>query len=368
MIIKCNNCNSQFNLNEKPLIGRKVAIPCPNCKNLIHLDFTLKTNTNDLNPQKLTDNSITNIEKNNTSFESKDDILDSKPFEERLEKLFSSLSDLPTLPTVVQNILRLINDPDSTAKQIGTIITSDQSLTAKTLKLVNSAYYGFEKKIKTVDQAIVIIGFDAVKNLALSASIFDTFKNIKQKSNFPRDSFWAHSIGAAIAAKIISEDTGIGIPGEIFVAGLLHDIGKVILDAYFPKEMNKILYYCSSNQISFFEAEEKILKIDHTIIGFRLGKRWNLPDELIYPIRFHHNPNKSQKFEENICIVSLANDLVKFAKIGFDGDNTTPKISLHAFNVIKKYKRDFNKSDIEKYIELIKTNMANDEILNVAID
>ncbi|MCX8058261.1 MAG: HDOD domain-containing protein [Spirochaetes bacterium] len=355
MIIKCNKCNTQFNLNEKPLLGRKVAFPCPNCKNFIHIDLSDSSISNSTQ--------VENIDKDNLAKQS-----DTKSFEERLEKLFNSIQDLPTLPIVVQRILSLINDPESTAKQIGAIINSDQSLTAKTLKLVNSAYYGFEKKIKTVDQAIVIIGFDAVKNLALSASVFDAFKSIKQKSNFPREAFWSHSIGVAVASKIISEDAGVGIPGELFVAGLLHDIGKVILDSYFPEEMNKILYYASSNNLSFIEAEEKLIKIDHSIIGFRLGKRWNLPEELIYPIRFHHATNLSQKLEENICVVNLANSIVKLAKIGFDGDNMPPKISMHSFNIIKRFKKDFNKTDIEKYIEQVKTNMEDNEILKVAIE
>lgn len=354
MIIKCKNCNSQFNLNEKPLLGRKVSFPCPNCKSNIELDFTANT----------AENTKTNL----NQLKSENKQVDNRTFEEKLDKLFNSLQDLPTLPVVVQKILELVNDPESTAKQIGSIITSDQSLTAKTLKLVNSAYYGFEKKIKTVDQAIVIIGFDAVKNLALSASVFDVFKNIKQRSNFPREAFWNHSIAVAIASKIISEDTGVGIPGELFVSGLLHDIGKVVLDSYFPDEMNKILYICSSNNITFIEAEEKVIKIDHSIIGFRLGKRWNLPDELIYPIRFHHSPHMSQKLEENICIVALANNIAKFAKIGFNGDNSPPKISMHAFNVLKRFKKDFNKTDIENYINLVKENMENNEILKVALE
>jgi len=286
---------------------------------------------------------------------------------EKLDKILSKIEDLPTLPIVIQRILQLINDPKATIKQIGSIITSDQSLTTKTLKLVNSAFYGFSKKITTVDQAIVIIGFNAVKNLAISASVFDIFKNLNQRSSFDRYGFWTHCVGAAFIAKQISEDTRIGNPGEIFVSALLHDIGKIILDIYYPDEMNRILYNTSNKNISFYQSEEEILNFTHSEVGFLLSRKWNLPDNLYIPIRYHHNPNKAIKYENIVAIVHTANITAKAGNIGYDGDSVTPKISTHAWNLLKQMKPDLSAETINIYIDSAKKHIEASDFLKIAV-
>ncbi len=340
MKLTCSNCFFKFNINENKFKGRKIKFPCPKCGNFIVLDLS-----ND-SEQKETEKSIS----------------------DKFENLLNNMDELPTLPIVVQRILQLINNPKSTIKQVGKIINSDQSLTAKTLKLVNSAYYGFEKRIKTVDQAIIIIGFDAVKNLALSASVFEMFKSVKQQSNFKREEFWLHAMGTAMAAKMISEDTSIGIPGELFVSGLIHDIGKIVLDSYFPKKMNNILYNASLKKISFIESEKEIMDMDHTMIGYKLARKWSLPDELVYPIRYHHKFEEGMKHEQIIAIVHIANVVVKIAKIGFDGDFSSPTFKYNAVNVIKKSKPDFNKSDIQKYVSDLKKQVKENDLINIALE
>lgn len=357
MIIKCKVCQTTFNFNEEKFIGKNIKFKCPRCGNFIELDLRnySKKTTFQHEQFKSSQNVSQNLNK-------KDDL----DFD--IDSVIKKLNDLPTLPIVIQRILELVNDPNTSINQMTNIITSDQSLTAKTLKLVNSAFYGFEKKIKTVKQAIIIIGFDAVKNLALSASVFDVFKSVKQRSNFQREAFWQHSFGVAVASKIISEDTLIGVPGELFVAGLLHDIGKIVLDAYFPKQMDSILYNISKSSTTFVESERILGKIDHTQIGFRLGKKWKLPDELIYPIRFHHDPIKTEKFRNLVSVVHLANIVAKLANIGYDGYNTIPKISKTAWTTIAKHKPDISKSDIKKYIIMVQQQLENNEIASLAVE
>ncbi len=341
MIVKCTKCGKSFLVNDLLLKNRVTQVFCPNCNNRI------------------------TIEKRAEESNQKEENLEIP--KEKLDKILSKIEDLPTLPVVIQRILQLINDPKSTTKQIGNIITSDQSLTAKTLKLVNSAFYGFSKKITTVDQAIVIIGFNAVKNLAISASVFDIFKNMNQRSSFDRYGFWTHCIGTAFIAKQISEDTRIGNPGEIFVSGLLHDIGKIILDIYFPEEMNKILYNSSNKNIPFYQSEEEILNFTHSEVGFLLSRKWNLPDNLYIPIRYHHYPNKAIKYESIVAIVHTANIIAKAGNIGFDGDSVTPKISTHAWNILKQMKPDLSTETMNIYIDSAKNHIEASDFLKIAI-
>lgn len=341
MVIKCPKCGKNLIVNDTLLKRNVSQIYCPNCNNRI----TIEKN----NDEKKEENNNFEIPK------------------DKLDKVINKIEDLPTLPIVIQRILQLINDPKATTKQIGSIITSDQSLTAKTLKLVNSAFYGFSKKITTVDQAIVIIGFNAVKNLAISASVFDIFKNMNQRSSFDRYGFWTHSVAVAFIAKQISEDTRIGNPGEIFVSALLHDIGKIILDIYFSDDMNKILYNANNKNISFIQSEEEILGFTHSEVGFLLCRKWNLPDNLYIPIRYHHHPNKATKYEQIVAVVHAANIIAKAGNIGYDGDSVTPKISTHAWNILKQMKPDLSAETINIYIDSAKHHIEASDFLKIAI-
>jgi len=339
MLIKCDKCGKSFSFNDSLIKSSIMQIYCPYCNNKITIN---KEDSENGVP-------IAQIPK------------------EQLDNIISKIDDLPTLPVVIQRILQLINDPKATVKQIGSIITSDQSLTAKTLKLVNSAFYGFQKKITTVDQAIVIIGFNAVKNLAISASVFDIFKNVSQRSSFDRSSFWTHCAAVAFIAKQICEDTRAGNSGEIFVSALLHDIGKIVLDVYFPELMNKILYNANYKQISFFQSEEEIAGFTYTEVGFLLSRRWNLPDNLYIPIRYHHTPQKTIKYPNIVSIVHTSNIIAKAGKIGYDGDSILPKISTYSWNILKQLKPDLSLETIKLYIGMAKQNLEESNFLEVAI-
>lgn len=341
MQVKCTKCYRLISFDDAGIKSASVDIFCPFCNNRIRI--SLARNDEPALPAERDEEQS-----------------------EKIRKYIDKIEDLPTLPIVIQRILTLVNDPRSTVRQIGGIINSDQSLTAKTLKLVNSAFYGFEKKISTVDQAIVIIGFDAVKNLAISASVFDIFKGIKQKSSFHRHGFWTHSIATAFISKEICEDINLGNTGEVFVAGLLHDIGKLMLDIYFPEEMNKILYQAANMNLSFLQSEESLLSINHSLIGYYLAKRWNLPEVLTWPIRFHHHPQKGERFAETVSIVHIANIIAKAGKIGYDGDNSMPKISVYAWNTIKKRKPDLSLESIKYYIDIANQKLEQSNFVALA--
>ncbi len=153
-----------------------------------------------------------------------------------LKKRLSNIENLPTLPIVAKNVIKLTQNPDSTAFEIAEAISQDQAMATKVLKTANSAYYGFPRKINTINYAIVVLGLNNIKNIVFSASIMERFSSIGKNLLFDRRDFWQHSLLCGIISKKISEHIGIKNSEEIFMCGLLHDFGKLILDNFFHEE------------------------------------------------------------------------------------------------------------------------------------
>ena len=150
----------------------------------------------------------------------------------RIRRIAESIINLPTLPTIVSKMLQLVDNPKTSAGALARLISTDQALTARILRLANSAYYGFPRRISTVNTAIVVLGFNAVKDMGLSLSVFDMFRDPAPSGSFDIMRFWEHSMGCGIAARMMSRRYRPDLAGEGFVAGLLHDIGKAVLKQY----------------------------------------------------------------------------------------------------------------------------------------
>ena len=157
------------------------------------------------------------------------------------QKIISKIVDLPTLPRTVLRITELVNEPKSSARDLARVITDDQVLTARLLKLVNSSFYGFPQRISTVTGAIVLLGFDAIRNLLLTTSVFDLFANRNRKKKQDQERFWDHSLGCAVGAKVIGNYMRHDKIEELFVSGLLHDIGKIVEMMFLPDEFSRIV-------------------------------------------------------------------------------------------------------------------------------
>ncbi len=226
------------------------------------------------------------------------------------------VSGLPTLPTVVARMIELVDNPRTNTKTLAKLISHDQSLTARLLKLANSAYYGFSREISTVDTAIIVMGFNAVKEMGLSLSVYDTFKNVASIHNFDVNRYWEHSVAVGVAARFLARKFRIGDPGEMFVAGLLHDIGKMILLQYMPDDFNSVIDLMQAEDIPFFKAEEQLLGITHGEIGYILAKRWHLPARITACIYAHHYPDRSQEYAQEAALVDLADFVCHRSNLG----------------------------------------------------
>lgn len=251
------------------------------------------------------------------------------------EKIIASIDDLPTLPRTVLKITELVNDPKSSAKDLSRIITDDQVLTARLLKLVNSSFYGFPQRISTVTNAIVLLGFDAIRSLLLTTSVFDLFVGRTKKQRLDQERFWDHSLGCAVGAKVIGNYLRHDKIEELFVLGLLHDIGKIVEMQFLPDEFDKVAEVVNKQNILMITAENQVLGFNHAEIGKLLAEKWNLPIKLGQVIAQHHRPGYAGSFILEASIVHLADILCRALNMGYGGDNKIPPLDKPAWESLK---------------------------------
>ena len=251
------------------------------------------------------------------------------------QKIIEKIDDLPTLPRTVLKITELVNDPKSSAKDLARVITDDQVLTARLLKLVNSSFYGFPERISTVTGAIVLLGFDAIRNLLLTTSVFDLFANHNRKKKQDQEKFWDHSLGCAVGAKVIGNYLRHDKIEELFVSGLLHDIGKIVEMMYLSDEYTKVVTVIDSENILMTAAENKVLGYNHAEVGKLLAEKWNLPAKLVQVIAYHHQPANASSFAMEAAIVHLADIFCRALNMGYGGDNKIPPLDGSAWKRLK---------------------------------
>ena len=228
--------------------------------------------------------------------------------QELLQAVLNS-DQLPTLPTVASKLIALTSKEDTTLSDIADLIMQDISLSAKILKVSNSALYSFPQQISSIKQAVSILGTRMVRNLVLSFS-FLSLKGKAKNTRFNFDRFWERSLAAAVSAKLILERVKGADTEEILISGLLQNLGELIYALTFPAEYEKILQQTEENAASFSTEEEKAIQDHHTLIGYEVAKHWGFPEVLLLPILHHHDPNgfsgTNKKLKDTIKTVYLS--------------------------------------------------------------
>ena len=244
----------------------------------------------------------------------------------RLRSTIENITDLPTLPVVVARITSQIANPSTNAADIGRLIEQDQALTGKVLRLVNSAYYGFPKQIKSIQHAVVILGFNKVKPIIITASVFGAFRG-RKPGGLDLRRFWQHSLATAITAKVAAEQIGVPhVAEEAFIGGLLHDIGKVVMDQYQPNIYAPIVKYAKDKGILLIEAEKEVMGLTHATIGEWMMEKWRLPPSIVHMVSDHHSPTTTSERRELITAIHLGDIFARALGVGYGGDFRMPEI------------------------------------------
>jgi len=252
----------------------------------------------------------------------------------KLKKAVNKTSHLPALPRTVVRMTELINDPDSSANDLANVIYSDPALTGQILGLVNSSDRRFSRKIYTVSGAMSLLGFNEIKNLLLDIPLINfLLENEQDKLRIER--FLDHSLGCAVGAQVIGDFIDYETEINLFVLGLLHDIGKIVEILFFPDDFSKAVSLVKGKGILMVDAEKRIMKITHPEIGALLAKKWEMPPAVINAMIYHHKPHLASEFALETAIVHLADILCRTMEMGPDEIEVIPPQNLAAWKRLK---------------------------------
>ncbi|MFW6115189.1 MAG: HDOD domain-containing protein, partial [Thermodesulfobacteriota bacterium] len=234
------------------------------------------------------------------------------PIDKNKERLIQQIEELPSLPIISYKILDLVANKTTSFKELSKIIERDQAIAVKILKIANSSFYGFLGRVSSLEHALVLLGTKEVQSIVLGFSVYQFF-SLDKTNSFDRTQIWKHAILCSQIAKYLGIYFRLPDEGSLFLSGLIHDIGKVVIDQYFHEEFLQIIDHISSNHTTFSSAEKKILGVTHYQIGATLLKQWNFPHKVIMPILYHHAPWYDKDYEVNSIILYLANILTKLS-------------------------------------------------------
>ncbi len=239
-----------------------------------------------------------------------------------IPKRLEQLEDLPTIPQTLQRVLEGLDSVTTSAQNLEEIIREDPILTAKILKLANSSYYGLKGEVSSIARAVVILGFEEVKNLVIGLSLTGTFSGDLGFEEFQAPSLWLHSIGVATTAKMLAELIPELDADELFTAGMLHDLGRFLMCLYFSEELRQVLEIQKKKGMTMWEAEMQV-GLTHWDVGAYLTAKWGLSDFLISVVRHHHYPKKAGPNSRAAAVVFLADQLCHKLELGW-GDPGQP--------------------------------------------
>ena len=239
------------------------------------------------------------------------------------EKIHRYIDKMPSLPITVAKVIEISNNPATSPVDLNKVISMDPVLMGRVLRLINSAYYGLQDKVTSLVRAIIMLGINTVKNLALSTAVLGT---LGKKNNFQAinmQGFWRHSLAVGVIAKEIAKHRKVNTKDleEYFIAGLLHDIGKIPLNNILGQDYVDIMGRSDRDKIPLYKAEQEELGFDHSEVASMIGNSWKLGEELLDAICYHHRPEEYKRIHRDIVLsVHLANYFAIVLEIGFSGD------------------------------------------------
>lgn len=265
-----------------------------------------------------------------------------------IQNLVDNASDLISLPEVTLRVNEIANDPDSTADDMAAVITQDPALVVRMLKIANSAYYGLSNEVETVSRAVAVLGTNKIRDLVLSSSASDAFDGIPNDLISMQD-FWHHSLYCGLLAQILSKKSNKTNSESIFIAGLLHDIGQLLMFNQMPEKSHEaiLLLMEGTEELETFEAERHVFGFDHMQVGAALIKSWKLSPVLEECVEFHHEPQNAKNYPAEVALINIANAVAVMAD--FDSMNEEDEIPM--INPVSWELTGVSKSDLPDAIK-----------------
>jgi putative nucleotidyltransferase with HDIG domain len=271
-----------------------------------------------------------------------------------VDKVKESIDRMPSLSPVIHKINEVANNIRSSAQDLTDVIQFDPVLTAKVIRMVNSAYFGLPQEVKSLKQAVVMLGINTIKNVAISSAFLGK-AYLKGSTVLDGEEFWRHSLGVAVASKMIAKRLGVEekFIEEYFIAGLIHDIGKILINNFFPDEMKKILEISGQKNIIITDIEKSVLGLSHEEVGIAIGKKWKFENNLLYAVGRHHQPVLTGQSAVFSMVTGIADNFVKILKVGFSGNYRISPIAEEAWKVLNLNEENVFEAlgDINKEIE-----------------
>jgi len=261
-----------------------------------------------------------------------------------LEDLVKDVAGLISLPDVCVRVKEMVESPEYSASEIGKVVSQDASLTARLLRIVNSAYYQYPSKIETVSRAVTIIGNRELRDIVFAATVAGIFEKISSDL-IDIESFWRHAVYCGIVSRIIAKKSQVLHNERLFVAGLLHDIGRLIIAYKLPTQSREVLSCMKQESIPLHVAEEKVIGFNHAQVGAELMKTWALPQSHQLAALHHHDPQCANEYALEASIVFLANAITELAEAGVHEVKELTSVPQHIWNFTK-----VSSSDVERIL------------------
>ena len=256
---------------------------------------------------------------------------------------------IPTLPSIVSRILELSSKPDVKVEEVADAILTDKVLTARMIRLVNSAFWGIRRRITSIREAIVYLGLHQIRSIVLTTSLFNTFPGRNPFFDIKR--IWEHGLGVAMVCRSLAEKIGYEDAEKAYIAGLMHDIGEVLLSQYSLKEFEDVVELVKNEKISFYDAENRVMGVNHTDFAEWFGEHWGFSEEYVEVIKTHHTIEKAKINPPLVAIVYLSDLLcrVRGLDYGFEENIEVVLKDEPAWKILVEYNNDLAKIDIVRF-------------------
>lgn len=347
-IVKCPKCGRPYQVSKEQFYKSDVVVfPCLGCKNPITLEKPSDFVGDDIQSK------VNKPGKKKRKFFKKQKEEGPLSGATLKKKILRALDNLPPIPQVVSEALEVLADPDSGIDDIAKIIEKDQSMVSNVLRMVNSAYYSVPSKIASIQQACVLLGIRVLKEIIIMAGVSKLLEKNLRGYGFASGELWKHSVASALCSKFIAENEGPDLKNDAYIAGLIHDVGKIALDPYILERMDEFKAFLEDENASMINAEKSILGFDHAEIASEICLKWKFPENIALAIRHHHHPSLSQG-DKLSYIVHLADFIAKSCSFG-SSRNTSDFLEEDALEFLSLKEADVSniKSGLNEAMEQV---------------